>query len=71
MSAKIRLSRVGTKGKPYYRLVVQDKRVKRDGQTIEILGSLEQINRERLDFWLKKGAQISEAAKKMVGKIPK
>ncbi len=68
MSTKIRLNRMGTKGKPNYRLVVQDKRVKRSGNTIEILGSKEKIDKDRVKWWLEHGAEISEAAEKFIRK---
>lgn len=62
----IRLSRTGKKGERKFRIVVKERRSKRDGSAIEILGwyikgvnnGLE-INRERLNHWLKVGAKPS------------
>lgn len=66
MATKIRLTRIGTKGKPHWRLVVQDERFNTKGRVIEILGSPGKINQERISWWLEHGAQMSEAAKKLV-----
>ena len=69
---RIRLSRGGAKKKAYYHIVVIDKRDKRDGKCIERLGSYDpaletqdriKINHERLDYWIAKGAQISDRVK--------
>ena len=72
MSVAIRLSRVGTKHVPFFRIVVVDSRKKRDGAVIENLGtydarktSLVQFKPERYEEWLKKGAQPSDTAKKV------
>ncbi|QXK92213.1 30S ribosomal protein S16 [Neoehrlichia mikurensis] len=71
MSVKIRLARFGAKKKPFYRIVVSDSRVQRDGRFIELLGfynpmlSHEQVgfikvNVDRLKYWLSVGAQPTE-----------
>lgn len=64
----IRLSRVGSKKKPNYRVVVLEKSAARDGRAVEILGHYNpvpnpaqiEINRERVAYWRSRGAQISE-----------
>lgn len=74
MSVVIRLSRSGRKGERKFRIVVKEKRSKRDGKSIEILGNYEKtekdikkhFNKERLDYWLKLGAQPSETVKKLI-----
>ncbi|MCL6472871.1 MAG: 30S ribosomal protein S16 [Firmicutes bacterium] len=74
MAVKIRLSRVGGKKNPHYRVVVADSRSPRDGRFIEILGrynpqtdpSTIEINNERASEWLKKGAQPTEQVKKLL-----
>ena len=66
MSVKIRLSRIGTKNAPCYRIIAIDSRKKRDGEFLENLGtydplkgSLIQFHRDRIDYWISKGAQPS------------
>lgn len=64
MSVVIRLSKIGKRGETRYRVVVTEKRYRRDGKPIETLGwyekrELEQkkkINKERYDYWISKGA---------------
>ncbi len=74
MRTKIRLSRVGAKNQPRWRVVVQDKSVKRDGKVIETLGlyhpkkenSEIKINQERYQFWVNRGAEVSSVVKKLL-----
>lgn len=74
MSVKIRLSRIGTKKRPMYRLVVTDSRAPRDSSNIEIVGHYNpnvkprelKIDQERIDHWLKKGAQPSETVRTLI-----
>jgi len=66
----IRMARGGAKKRPFYYIVVTDSRNKRDGRFIERVGFFNpvatgsaesvRINRERVDYWLGKGAQASE-----------
>ena len=66
---RIRLKRVGAKKHPFYRVVVADQRTSRDGSFIEQIGtydpfpnpSMINIDIEKLDEWIKKGAQPSES----------
>ena len=66
MSVRLRLRRTGTKNKPCYRIVAADKRSPRDGRFIEVLGYYdprredEQVNLERVEYWISNGAQPSE-----------
>lgn len=68
MAVKIRLKRLGKIRAPYYRVVVMDSRVKRDGRAIEEIGkyhpteepSLIEIKSERAQYWLGVGAQPTE-----------
>ncbi|MCX5749581.1 MAG: 30S ribosomal protein S16 [Candidatus Saganbacteria bacterium] len=77
MSAKLRLSRVGSKSKPYYRVVVMDESAARDSKAIEILGHYDprkepyafEVNKEKVQEWLKKGAIPTEVVRKYLGKI--
>ncbi len=66
----IRMSRGGSKKRPFYQIVVTDSRNRRDGRFIERLGFFNpvargneerlRIDRERVDHWLAQGAQASE-----------
>src|SRR5215203_829450 len=70
MSLKLRLSRAGTKKRPYYHVVVADARSPRDGRFIEKLGTYDPmladdtkrvaINAERIQHWLGVGAQPTD-----------
>lgn len=70
----IRLSRTGKKGERKFRIVVKEKRSKRDGKAIEFLGWYEktqtggkkQINQERVNYWKSQGAQISVGMAKLL-----
>jgi len=66
--------RFGKKGHPSYRIVALDKRKKRDGAYLEKVGIYNpmsnpaqiQINDEKLQYWLSKGAQLSEGIRKLL-----
>ena len=74
MATKIRLTRLGKKKQPTYRVVVMDSRRPRDGKYIEQLGiydprqdpSLIRIDNERALYWLNTGAQPTERAQKLL-----
>ena len=76
MSVKIRLQRVGTKKKPFYRVVAMDSRKKRDGDVIEYVGRYQPIvsdkqfviDEEKVLKWLNYGAQPSETIKALLKK---
>ena len=70
MSTRIRLSRAGSKNRPFFRIVVSDKRSPRDGKFIEKLGTYNPLlskddenriifDEERVKYWLSKGATPS------------
>jgi small subunit ribosomal protein S16 len=72
MSVKIRLARVGKKNAPFYRIVAIDSRKKRDGAYLEDLGtydalkaSLVHFHEDRINHWIKLGAQASDTVKKL------
>ncbi len=72
MPVAIRLSRRGTKGKPFYRMVILDSRKKRDGAFLEnigtyngLTGELVTFKPERFEAWVAQGAQPSATAKKL------
>ncbi len=74
MAATLRLMRIGRKGRPFYRIIVVDKRKKRNGKYIESLGTYNplidpaeiKLNHERLAYWQEKGAQISEGLHRLL-----
>lgn len=74
MAATVRLYRVGKKGKPVYRIVVVNKRYKSNGSYIEELGKYDpmvepvffNLNKERYDYWVSRGAIISEGLRKLL-----
>lgn len=73
MAVKIRLSRIGKKNSPIWRIVAIDSRKKRDGEFLENLGTynpitkkLVQFHSEQLMSWVSKGAICSETVSKLV-----
>lgn len=74
MAVRIRLRRMGAKKKPFYRLVVADSRSPRDGRFIESIGHYNpltnpaevKVDAEKALDWLKKGAQPSDTARKLL-----
>lgn len=79
MALAMRLSRGGRKGRPFYRIIVADKRMPRDGRYIEKLGTYNPLlandddkrivlNEERVKYWLGQGAQPSDRVAKFLAK---
>ncbi len=74
MAVRIRLKRLGAKKRPFYRLVVADSRSARDGRVIEQLGHYNpisdpaeiKIDVERAREWLRRGAQPSDSARRLL-----
>ena len=74
MSVRVRLTRVGSKKNPIWRVVVSDHRSPRDGRFIEAIGhynpqtepSTITIDEERLQHWLARGAQPTNTVKQLV-----
>ena len=74
----IRLRRMGSKKRPYFRVVVTDSRTARDSSFVEVLGYYNprtkperlEIKRERFDHWVKAGAQPSDSIRTLVKRIP-
>jgi len=77
MAVHIRLRRIGKnpKGRPHFRITVFDERRGRDGRVIEELGFYNPVNgqsrlkKERIEAWVKNGAQLSATVKSLVKKI--
>ncbi len=71
---KIRLTRKGTKKRPFYRVIVADSRRRRDGPFLEIIGTYDplknpseiKIDTERAKYWLSCGAQPTSVVKKLL-----
>ncbi len=76
MSVRIRLKRMGTKKRPFYRIVVADSRAPRDGRFIETLGTYNpltdpsqlRLNAERVQLWLSRGAQPSASVESLLAR---
>lgn len=78
MALAIRLSRQGRKNRPFYRIVVADKRMARDGRYIERLGTYNpllpddqervKLVEDRIKYWLSQGVQPSERVAMFLGK---
>ncbi len=76
MPVRIRLMRMGSKRKPFYRFVVADSRNKRDGAFLDQVGYYNpivkpfeiKVDEEKVFAWLSKGAQISEGAHSLLKK---
>jgi small subunit ribosomal protein S16 len=74
MSVKIRLSRHGSKKRPFYRVVVADERAPRDGANLELVGTYDplmapakiKLDAERITSWLKKGARPTPIVAKLM-----
>jgi small subunit ribosomal protein S16 len=68
----VRMSRQGSKKRPFYRIVAADKRRARDGRFIELLGTYDprtksfKLDAERYGHWLKHGAQASETVASLI-----
>lgn len=77
MSTKIRLARLGSKKKPFYRIVVADSKAPRDGDFIEVVGTYNPLlardngdrvvmKKERVEHWLKVGAYPTEVVARFI-----
>jgi len=76
MAVKMRLTRLGDKKTPFYRVVVADARVTRDGKYIDLVGTYNpltnpaevKIDAEKAKAWIKNGAQPTETVKALLVK---
>jgi small subunit ribosomal protein S16 len=72
----IRLARVGARKQPHYRIVVIEKARARNGRPVEVVGTYNprtnpasiELKRDRVDYWVSKGAQMSERVNKLFSK---
>jgi small subunit ribosomal protein S16 len=71
---KIRMMRMGSKKRPFYRVMAIDERAQRDGRPLEFLGNYDprnkpsgvNLNLEGIDAWVAKGAQLSDTVRNLV-----
>jgi len=74
----IRLARVGARKQPHYRIVVIEKERARNGRPVEVVGTYNprtdpasvELKRERVDYWVSKGAQVSDTVTRLLAKQP-
>lgn len=74
----IRLARMGARKQPYYRVVVIEKSRARNGRSLEVVGTYNPrtnpatvvLKRDRIDYWVSKGAQLSDRVAKIVAQQP-
>jgi len=72
----IRLSRTGARKQPHYRVVVIEKERARNGRPVEVVGTYNprttpasiELKRERIEYWVSKGAKMSDRVGKIVAK---
>ena len=72
----IRLARIGARKQPFYRVVVIDKERARNGRSIEVVGLYNprtnpatiNLKRDRIDYWISKGAQLSDTMSRLLSK---
>lgn len=76
MAVKIRLDRTGTKNRPYYRVIIVDRRNSGGSRCIEIVGQYDplakedrlNVDRDKILAWIKKGAEPTLTVRKLLGK---
>lgn len=76
MAVKLRIKRMGSKRKPFYRIVAADSRAPRDGRFIETIGTYNpttepasiSLNEELAIKWIKQGAQPSDTVRNILSK---
>ena len=74
MAVKVRMTRVGNKNNPFYRIVVADERSPRDGKFIEQVGTYDprpekeavSMDVERIQHWISKGARPSQTVSELL-----
>ncbi|MBW1792061.1 MAG: 30S ribosomal protein S16 [Deltaproteobacteria bacterium] len=76
MAVRIRLTRMGRKKKPFYRIVAADSEAKRDGKFLEVVGTYDpmlepagiKIHQDKLQYWLDQGAKPTDTVKSLIVK---
>jgi len=76
MAVKIRLTRLGRKKKPFYRIVVANSEAPRDGKFLEVVGTYDplkdpvevSVKQDKLQYWLDQGAQPTDTVRSLLKK---
>jgi small subunit ribosomal protein S16 len=76
MAVKIRLTRLGSKKRPFYRIVAMDSETRRDGRALDFLGyynpmvkpSEIKIDEEKVQYWIDRGAQPTDTVRSLLKK---
>jgi len=76
MAMKLRLTRMGSKKRPFYRIVAMDSKTRRDGRALEYLGYYNpmvdpaeiKVDSEKVRFWLERGAKPSDTVRALLQK---
>lgn len=79
MAVRIRLARLGTKNRPYYRVVAIDSQAKRNGRYLEQLGTYDplanpaevKLDSERIQYWIGTGATPSDTVRSLINRYVK
>lgn len=79
MAVRLRLTRLGRKKRPFYRIIAADSRSPRDGRSIELLGHYDpmsnpgalKIDLDRVDYWIGVGAQPSDTVASLIARARK
>ena len=74
---KIRLTRMGSKKRPFYRVMAIDERKQRDGRPLEYLGTYDprlepaalNLELDKIETWVGKGAQLSDTVRSLVNRV--
>lgn len=74
MALKIRLTRMGSKKRPFYRIVAVNSEARRDGRALDVIGYYNpmvdpaeiKVDKEKAQLWLERGAQPSDTAKALL-----
>lgn len=74
MAVKIRLTRMGNKKRPFYRIVAMDAKTRRDGRALDFLGYYNpmtdpadiRLDQEKLKEWMDKGAEPTDTVKSLI-----
>lgn len=76
MAMKLRLTRMGSKKRPFYRIVATDSKKRRDGRALEYLGYYNpmvssenfKIDMDKVQFWIDRGAKPTETVRSLMAK---